>query len=210
MILARLFVFVGGFFVLVLTVALVAPYFIDWTNYRAEFEREASAILGRKVVVQGDAEARLLPFPSVTFSDVAVGGGAHGEPAMTIETFSMDAELAPFLRGEFLIFDMRMVRPKGIVDIAEDGTVDWAVRPSSPIPAAKIALEKLTVTEGQIEVRHRLSGRTHRLTDINAELAAKSVAAEGIEGTEGGSAYNASKGGQVARRPVAGGGRAEF
>jgi uncharacterized protein involved in outer membrane biogenesis len=176
LILARLFVFVGGFFVLVLTVALVAPYFIDWTNYRAEFEREASAILGRKVVVQGDAEARLLPFPSVTFSDVAVGGGAHGEPAMTIETFSMDAELAPFLRGEFLIFDMRMVRPKGIVDIAEDGTVDWAVRPSSPIPAGKIALEKLTVSDGEIEVRHRLSGRTHRLTDINAELSAKSLA----------------------------------
>ncbi|MEQ1950425.1 AsmA-like C-terminal region-containing protein [Mesorhizobium yinganensis] len=176
MILARLFVFVGGLIVLVLTAALVAPYFIDWTNYRAEFEREASAILGRKVVVQGDAEARLLPFPSVTFSNVAVGGGAHGEPAMTIETFSMDAELAPFLRGEFLIFDMRMVRPKGIVDIAEDGTIDWAVRPSSPIPAAKIALEKLTVSEGEIELRHRLSGRTHRLSGINAHLSAKSLA----------------------------------
>ncbi|WP_442583119.1 AsmA protein [Mesorhizobium sp. ASY16-5R] len=184
MILARLFVFVGGLIVLALTVALVAPYFIDWTNYRADFEREASAVLGRKVVVRGDAEARLLPFPSVTFSDVAVGGGVRGEPAMTIETFSMDAELAPFLRGEFLIFDMRIVKPRGIVDIAEDGTVDWAVRPSSPIPASKIALEKLTVTDGQVEVRHRLSGRTHLVTEINSEMAAKSLAGPWrVEGT---------------------------
>ena len=56
---------------------------------------------------------------------------------MTIETFSMDAELAPFLRGEFLIFDMRLVRPKGAIDIAADGTVDWAVRPSTPFDAAR-------------------------------------------------------------------------
>jgi uncharacterized protein involved in outer membrane biogenesis len=175
LILARLFVFVGGLIVLALTAALVAPYFIDWTNYRADFEREASAVLGRKVVVRGDAAARLLPFPSVTFSDVEVGG-VRGEPAMTIETFSMDAELAPFLRGEFLIFDMRIVKPKGIVDVAEDGTVDWAVRPSSPIPAAKIALEKLTVTDGQVEIRHRLSGRKHLVTEINSEMAAKSLA----------------------------------
>ena len=120
----------GGLLVLALTAALVAPYFIDWTGYRTDFEREASAILGRSVTVEGEATARLLPFPSVTFSDVAVGGGPDGEPAMTVEEFSMDAELAPFMRGEFLIFDMRLVRPKMTVAVDADGTVDWAMRPS--------------------------------------------------------------------------------
>ena len=100
--LARLFVLIGGIFVLALTAALVAPYFIDWTNYRSDFEREASAILGRPVKVQGSASARLLPFPSVTFSDVVVAGGGD-EPARTAEEFSMDAELAPFMSGEFRI-----------------------------------------------------------------------------------------------------------
>jgi hypothetical protein len=45
--LARLFVIFGGLLVLALCAALVVPYFIDWTGYRADFEREASAILGR-------------------------------------------------------------------------------------------------------------------------------------------------------------------
>jgi hypothetical protein len=161
--------------VLALTAALVGPYFIDWTSYRADFEREASAILGRKVTVEGTASARLLPFPSVTFSDVSVGG-ANGQPAMTVETFSMDAELAPFLRGEFLIFDMRMVGPKATVDVAADGTVDWAVRPSTPFRPSQISLEKLTVTDGQISVRHAVSGRTHLLSEINAEISARSFA----------------------------------
>ena len=174
--LARLFVIFGGLFVLVLCAALVGPYFIDWTGYRAEFEREASAILGRKVTVQGDATARLLPFPSVTFSNVAVAGGPEGQPAMTVETFSMDAELAPFLRGEVLIFDMRLVRPKATIDIANDGTVDWAMRPSSPFDLNQISIEKLTVTEGQIELRHAAGGRSHLMSEINSTISAKSLA----------------------------------
>lgn len=174
--LARLFVIFGGLFVLVLCAALVVPYFVDWTGYRAQFEREASAILGRKVTVQGDATARLLPFPSVTFSNVAVAGGPNGQPAMTVETFSMDAELAPFLRGEVLIFDMRLVRPKATIDIANDGTVDWAMRPSSPFDLNQISIEKLTVTEGQIELRHAAGGRSHLFSEINSTISAKSLA----------------------------------
>ncbi|MGX5850985.1 AsmA family protein [Mesorhizobium sp. PL10] len=174
--LARLFVIFGGLFVLVLLAALVVPYFIDWTGYRAQFEREASAILGRKVTVQGDATARLLPFPSVTFSNVTVAGGPGGQPAMTVETFSMDAELAPFLRGEVLIFDMRLVHPKATIDIADNGTVDWAMRPSSPFDLNQISIEKLTVTEGEIALRHAAGGRSHLISEINSTISAKSLA----------------------------------
>ena len=66
----------------------------------------------------------------------------------------MDAELAPFMRGEFLIFDMRLVRPKMNVSVDADGKVDWAMRPSSPFDPAQIAIEKLTITEGQVRIRH--------------------------------------------------------
>lgn len=173
--LARLFVIVGGLFVLVLIAALAVPPFIDWKGYRADFEREASAILGRKVTVEGEAKARLLPFPSVTFSDVAVAGGPDGRPAMTVETFSMDAELAPFLRGEVLIFDMRLVRPKATIDVAADGAIDWTVRPSSPFDAGQIAIEKLTVADGEVTLRHRAGGRDHVLSQINSTVSAKSL-----------------------------------
>lgn len=173
--LARLFVFIGGLVVLALTLALVAPHFIDWTSYRANFEREASAILGRRVTVEGDVSARLLPFPSVSFSDITVAGGPGGEPAMTVESFSMDAELAPFMQGEFLIFDMRLVRPRATIGVGEDGVIDWAVRPSSPFDATQISLEKLTITDGEVKVRHAFGEREHVLSDVNAEVSARSL-----------------------------------
>ena len=161
---------------LVLTAALIAPIFIDWANFRADFEREASRVLGRQVEVKGAVTARLLPFPSVTFEDVRVDGGASGEPAMAIETFSMDAELAPLMRGELLIFDMRLVRPRATVSIAEDGTVDWAIRPSSPFDPRQVTLEKVTITEGQVIIHHAAGGRDHMLTEVNAVLSATSLA----------------------------------
>ena len=94
---------------------------------------------------------------------------------MKVEEFSMDAELAPFMRGEFLIFDMRLVRPKMTVVGRRGRQIDWAMRPSTPFDPAQIAIEKLTVTEGQVRIRHAASGRDHLLTEINTELSAKSL-----------------------------------
>ncbi|MBK8457092.1 MAG: AsmA family protein [Phyllobacteriaceae bacterium] len=172
--LARAFVIIGGFIVLALIAALAAPLFVDWTSYRADFERQASAILGRPVTVAGKASARLIPFPSVTFADVRVGGVA-GEPAMTAESFSMDAELAPFLSGNILIFDMRIDRPKVKIVVAADGSVDWTARPETTFDPAKVALEKVTIRDGEISVIHGPGVRKHVLRDLDATLSAKSL-----------------------------------
>lgn len=160
---------------LALTVALVGPYFVDWTSYRASFEHEASRILGREVRVGGTANARLLPFPSVTFTDVTVAGVEPGATAMTVETFSMDAELAPFLSGEVLIFDMRLVKPTVFVRVDEQGGIDWAMRPSVPVDARNITLEKLTITDGKVDISHAASGRVHRITELDADISARAL-----------------------------------
>ncbi len=154
-----------------LTAALVVPYFVDWAGYRSSFEREASALLGRPVTVAGSASARLLPFPSVTFSDVKVGDPGS-EPVMTIEKFSMDAELAPFIRGEILIFDMRLERPTAKVAIDKDGVVDWAIRPRAPFRSAQVKLEDMRITDGSVVIRDASTGTTRTIGNLNASLSA--------------------------------------
>lgn len=174
--LGKVLVFLGGVLVVVLFVALLAPLFIDWTGFRQSFEDQASRIIGKKVTVYGSVDARLLPFPSVTMHDVRVGQEPDGTPQVQISEFAMDAELAPFLSGEALIFDMRISQPKVRLRLLKDGTLDWMRGSRSEIPAKSVVLENVHVEGGQVEFIDEQSGRTRHVTDLNAEMSAKSLA----------------------------------
>ncbi|MDX3975722.1 AsmA family protein [Shinella sp.] len=173
--LSRIMLFVGGLVVVALFAALLAPVFVDWTSFRQDFEREASRIMGRTVVVHGSVDARLIPFPSVTLNDVRVGSPEDGRPLVEVARFSMDAELAPFLSGEALIFDMRIEEPKARIKLFQDGTLDWARGRKSDIPARTVILENVAITGGEIEFVDEQTGRTRHVTGLDAQVTAKSL-----------------------------------
>ncbi len=172
----RFLVVLGGVVVVALFVALLAPLFIDWTDFRKNFEDQASRIIGKKVTVHGSVDARLLPFPSVTMHDVRVGQETDGSPIVQVEQFSMDAELAPFLSGEALIFDMRVVNPKVKLRLLKDGTLDWTRGSQPEIPAKTVVLENVHVTGGDVQFIDDQSGRSRHVSGLNAEMSAKSLA----------------------------------
>ena len=155
--------------------ALIGPYFIDWTSYRTAFEKEASRVLGQPVEVRGSADARLLPFPSVTFSDVAIGKDINGDSMMTVENFSMDVELAPFLSGEVRIFDMRLERPSVTMRLMPDGELEWALNARPAAPGETVVLEKVAVTDATIRIVDTQNRREHVASDIDATLSASSL-----------------------------------
>lgn len=170
-----MFVFFGSLLVLVLFAALIGPYFIDWSSYRENFEKQASHILGQKVRVLGSADARLVPFPSVSFDNVVVGEGKDGEPMMTVDRFSMDAELAPFLSGEIRIFDMRIENPRAVVRLSAEGELDWALRSEKTLPGSALVLENIGVVNGEVIVLDEQNARQHVLDGLNMQMSAKSI-----------------------------------
>jgi len=188
-VLGRILVFLGGLLAVVLFSALLIPYFVDWTDFRRDFEDQASRILGKKVVVHGRVEARLLPFPSVTLHDVRAGTDADGSPLIQVARFSMDAELAPFLSGEARIFDMRIEEPKAKIRLLKDGTLDWMRGSRAEIPARTVVLESVQIEGGQIEFIDEQSGRNRVVTGLNADMSANSLAgpwkAEGRAAVDG-------------------------
>jgi uncharacterized protein involved in outer membrane biogenesis len=172
----RLLVFLAGLLVVALFSALLAPLFVDWSNFRKDFETQASIILGKKVVVLGSVDARILPFPSVTLNDVRVGPQADGTALITVERFSMDAELAPFLSGEAKIYDMRLEKPKANIKLLSDGTLDWVRTGKLSIPAKTVILEHVSISDGEIRFEDEQTGRTRLINKLNASLSAKSLA----------------------------------
>ncbi|GGD92072.1 hypothetical protein GCM10011390_08510 [Aureimonas endophytica] len=160
--------------VLALLAVLVAPLFIDWSAYRADFEREAGRILGQPVAVRGPAVVRILPFPSVTFGDIEVGG--EGRPMLTARSFRMDAELAPYLSGELRIFSMRLEAPRLDLGIGPDGRFTSSFGGGVLPTNATVVLEDVSVSDGVVTVTDARAGRSFTLSDIQGAFAARSLA----------------------------------
>ncbi|MFK5980712.1 MAG: AsmA-like C-terminal region-containing protein [Rhizobiaceae bacterium] len=180
-----MFVAVGGLLVVALFGALIAPYFIDWSVYKRDFEREASLIFGQPVKVDGDAQVRLLPMPSVTFHKLQVGGNEDGTPMTTVDEFFMAAELMPFLSGEIRVKEMKLVRPKVTILLDENGTIEWGDREETLSKfglkrpdldnLASVKLENVSVEDGQIIIVDQSSNRELTVLQMYAGIKARSL-----------------------------------
>ncbi|MCG6856448.1 MAG: AsmA family protein [Salaquimonas sp.] len=165
----------GGLIVVALFAALIAPFFIDWTAYRTAFEREATRIVGQPVHVAGTAKVRILPLPSVTFTDLTVGKNPDGTPMMTVASFSMHAELMPFLSGQVKIVDMLLEKPDISVTVSEGGTVAWTARKEMLVDLGKVQVENLRIEDGSFRIEGLAGGRVIRGDGFSATVSAQSL-----------------------------------
>ncbi|GGE42497.1 membrane protein [Agaricicola taiwanensis] len=162
--------------VLALGAALIGPYFVDWTAYRAEFEARASQIVGTPVHVRGSVEARLLPHPSISFNDVEMG--APGEKArLEATSFSLRLFPAPLLRGEVHVRDVDVVAPRLTVEIGPDGELALPLEANSLqlVDPAKVTLERIGITQGVLVVLDPETGRSEKITGILGQGSASSL-----------------------------------
>lgn len=171
----RFLVFLGSVIVLGLFFVLLAPYFIDWDQFTDEFETQTTRILGQPVDVGGRPNLRILPFPHLSFENLSIGANADGSPLMTVERFSITAELLPLLSGDVKIVEMAMHRPHVDLQIEDDGTIAWTNPEQFPVNPEQVNIEKLTVSKGSISVSGLTGGRDLQVTDIQASLSAQSI-----------------------------------
>ena len=160
---------------MVLFTALIAPYFIDWTAYKTDFERQASRIIGQKVVVGGDADVRLLPLPSISFSKLSVGQNSAEEPMMTVDRFSANVELMPFLSGEIRIVDMALDSPVFNLEIGENGQIAWTDRQELLVDPDQVKLDRLQISNAAFNLDGVAPDRTIAGKNISANVSALSL-----------------------------------
>ena len=86
-------------FIIALVAALIGPYFIDWNQFRPQFEAEATRIIGAPVRVGGKLDARLLPAPSLQLRSVVVGG-ANDLGKVRADKLDVEFSLGSLMRGE--------------------------------------------------------------------------------------------------------------
>ena len=171
----KFFIFLGSLLVIILFGALIAPYFVNWDKFTSDFERQASRVLGQEVRVGGKTNLRILPLPFLSFENLQVGRNADGSPLMTVDRFSFNAELLPFLSGEVRIVEMSMQRPQVNLQVEEDGTIAWTNPQEALVDPEQVNIEKLNIQNGSILVEGLVGNRSLQVDDIQGELNAKSV-----------------------------------
>ena len=150
-------------FIIALIAALIGPYFIDWNQFRPQFEAEASRVVGAPVRVGGKLDARLLPTPTLRLRSVVVGG-ANDLGKVRADKLDVEFSLGSLMRGEWRADELTI---NGMVlDLGLDsaGRIDWPVS-TGKFSLGSLAIDRLNLT-GRIGLHDASSRGTLELSDI--------------------------------------------
>lgn len=172
--------------ILALVAALVGPYFIDWNQFRPQFEAEASRMIGAPVRVAGQLDARLLPTPSLRLRSVEIGRPGTAS-RLGADELDVEFSLSALMRGEWRAAELTL--NGAVLDLA----MDSRGRLVPPVSAGSFDLSSLTVdrlaVNGRLALHDAASGASFSLDglefDGDVRAAAGAIRGAGTFGLDG-------------------------
>ena len=150
-------------FIIALVAALIGPYFIDWNQFRPQFEAEATRIIGAPVRVGGKLDARLLPAPSLQLRSVMVGG-ANDLGKVRADKLDVEFSLGSLMRGEVRATELTVNGMSLDLGLDSKGRIDWPAS-TGTVNLGSLAIDRLNLT-GRIALHDAASRSTLELNDI--------------------------------------------
>src|ERR1700681_4597709 len=150
-------------FIIALIAALVGPYFIDWSQFRPQFEAEATRVIGAPVRVGGALDARLLPTPSLRLRSVVVGG-ANDLGKVRADKLDVEFSLGSLMRGEWRANELTINGLALDLGLDPQGRIDWPVS-TGTFNLGSLSIDRLNLT-GRVALHDAASRETLELNDI--------------------------------------------
>ena len=154
-----------------LTLALVGPWFVDWTARRDVIEAQLSQALGAPIATRGAINLVLLPTPRLELGGVSLGEGGP----VSLRTGAVRFELAvtALLHGELRFLDAAMETPD--LRLSLDGAGGL---PAMPLAGAlrDVQFERIAVKGGKLTLVDPASGA---VTVSGLDLQAEAVSLNG-------------------------------
>ena len=184
---------VGGLIGLVIVVALVAPFFIDLNDYKAEIAAQAKKATGRDLAIDGDIALSILPTPGVTVSGIRFGNAPGGSvPDMaTLESATVKVALMPLISGDVVVEEVVLDKPTFIFEKLKDGSGNWQIAPEAEAPEAgvtpepsaapaadggmAVVIKSASIEGGTLIYRDLATGTEQKVENLNIDLALDSL-----------------------------------
>ena len=136
--------------VAVMSVALVAPYFIDWSAQRGEIEARLSAITGANVSLTGPVELRLLPTPYLALGEGVVSAPGQDGANLKFASARLELALVKLASGQIRFSDIRLEKPVLIVTREPDGALK--LPPLRMAGLHSTGFDRLSVRDGRVKI----------------------------------------------------------
>jgi hypothetical protein len=144
--------------------AFVAPFFIDWNEWRPQFEAQASTLAGTRVTIAGKIEAILLPTPQFVLREVSFGDPEGGTGVRANEVRGA-LSLTALLTGRFEASEFIVSRPAIRVAIGKDGKL---VLPAGASIGQEVSVGGFVFEAGSLIVEDRRSNSLLLADDFSA------------------------------------------
>ena len=170
---------VGGLLALAVLAVLVVPNLIPQEVYRAEIEKVAYQVTGRKVAVTGRIEVAVFPRIEARAgaSTIANPEGFEGSDFASMKELRAAVALWPLFSGNVEVEEFVLVEPNISLVSLEDGTNNWTFTPptaSAGEPGEQpqggqmgASLRDVRIEKGTVSFDDRKEGKIQTLSDLN-------------------------------------------
>jgi uncharacterized protein involved in outer membrane biogenesis len=163
----------------VVGVALIAPLFINWDTYKPQLEDYGQQLTGRDVVIAGDVDARLFPWPRLTATNVIVANeeGFNDAPLLAADAMIARFSLAGLFNGSFQVEEIEFDAPQLNLVRAGSGQMNWTMHPAAGLHGllSRVKLDRITIRNGGIWFEDKQRKQGSSVTGINAVLSAQEL-----------------------------------
>lgn len=188
----KILIGLGILVLVVLVIAVAAPFFIPVDTFKNQLEQRAEAATGRKLTIAGPVKISLLPSAAVVAKDVhfANPAGYSDADMATLANLEVKLKVLPLLSGEVVIDSFVLDKPVIHLETDKQGRPNWqfakasAEKPSEPQDQAQtkgqannggglddLRLDNVRLNDGRITYRDQQSGANYVADAINVKLA---------------------------------------
>ncbi len=157
--------------VAVMSVALVAPYLIDWSAQRGEIEARLSAITGANVSLSGPVELRVLPTPYLAVGEGLVSAPGPDGAKLSFASARLELALVKLASGQIRFSDIRLEKPLLTLTRGPGGAL--ALPPLRMAGLHSTGFDRLSVRDGRVKIVGAAAGA--EISGVEIDAAAPSL-----------------------------------
>lgn len=184
----RALIIIPSILVVLLAVAVIAPGFMDWNQYKPQAQQQVKAMTGLDLELAGDIGFTILPSPRIMAEKVTVKApeGSKAQTLASVERLDVNVDLMPLLSGQVSVKYVTLVKPEINLEKLELGKLN-AMTPelealqsgqgeaSAKSAGPEISLDKLVIDNGTFSFYDHAAKTETIVRNINADLKAQTL-----------------------------------